>query len=88
MSGQISRQFQPQSAILNKKQVAMRIGRSVPTFNRLRPELEQRGFPKYDGLLRGWLVMAVEAWINKRANVPNEDELEEQIAMARIYENT
>lgn len=80
--------FKPQSAVLNKKQVCQRLGRSQPWFDNIRPQLEQRGFPRKDSLLGGWLVAAVERWISKRSNTEDEETIGEKIALERISAET
>jgi hypothetical protein len=55
--------------VTSPAQVANFLGRSEEWFRQRRETLEADGFPLKDGLLDGWDIDAINAWLDKRAGL-------------------
>ena len=59
----------PIPRMLDDFQTATRLGKSVAWFRDHRAELEAKGFPRYDDLLKGRDGDAIEAWLDRRSGL-------------------
>lgn len=67
----------PEPRLWNARQVANRLGRSVPWFYTHHQALAAReGFPRKDPILKLWDSSAVEAWLNRRAGLEDNTSIE------------
>lgn len=65
--------------IIKPTEVAERLGHSRPWFYAHRRRLEQLGFPQKDAELRGYDTIAVDNWLDRRANIISQSSVEEQM---------
>jgi predicted DNA-binding transcriptional regulator AlpA len=77
----------PDPRIWSPDQVASRLGRSPGWLYERMPRLKQLGFPRKDEVLGGWDSKAVENWLDRRAGLETNANIEDQMLEAIHGEN-
>jgi hypothetical protein len=72
--------------VYNKFQVATKLNMSEGTFHTRRPKLERHGFPPYNDLLGGWIVPAIDRWLELQAGFQAKSTVTEVGQMEEIYD--